>query len=208
MFTRPAHRPFSSGATAGVRLLASAAALAGFSVGLLTTAAPASAAAPRAYHDVEVLSATRGATVRAALPSGKVIGVRLLGIGMPMQSKDYFKNHCAGPEAHAALQALISQRPLVTLRVDPSQQRYDRSGRLMAYVEPQSGPRTTYQQELLKQGWATTKLTDGADGAQGSAVIRRQMAFERAFYVGWGAEAGVFSLCDGDFAQLIGDPLA
>ena len=77
----------------------------------------------------------------------------------------------------------------VTLRTDPTQDRVDRYGRLLAYVEPARGP--MLQERMLSAGWATTYVFERPFGA----VESFRAAERRARRAG----RGVWGRCGGDF---------
>jgi endonuclease YncB( thermonuclease family) len=139
-----------------------------------------------------------GDTVDFRLGDGTVQRVRLIGIDTPEKSA-LRSGHveCGGVEATKATGAIASRWSRVTLRPDPTQDAYDRYGRLLAYVEPAASPGTTYQQEILREGWAKVYVYDGEPFA-------RVGPFQAAARQAQAARAGVWTRCGGNFRQALG----
>ncbi len=93
-------------------------------------AAPATAGLPAAAKfRAEVESVTDGDTLDLITFSGREVTVRLIGIDTP---EVYGGAECGGRAASAAMSLLATGA--VTVRTDPTQDRIDRYGRLLAYV--------------------------------------------------------------------------
>ena len=78
----------------------------------------------------------------------------------------------------------------VRLEYDPTQDRVDRYGRLLAYVRLPGG--RLLEDEQLRAGWATVYVYGGRPVTRYAAFVREQ-ASARA------ARRGVFARCGGDF---------
>jgi len=78
----------------------------------------------------------------------------------------------------------------VTLATDPTQDRVDRYGRLLAYVFLADG--RLLEDEQLRSGWATVYVFHGNPVERIAELRRRATAAERA-------HRGVWSRCAGDF---------
>lgn len=148
---------------------------------------------PREISSVTITSVIDGDTVNARTEKGGYVRVRLLGIDAPEQTA--LRNgaaECGGQGAATALEAFRSEHARVTLVTDRSQARYDRYGRLLAYVEPDElAQYSTYQTYMLANGWAEVYVDRD--------VFRRFTSFNNAAMVGSTARAGVWSACSGNF---------
>src|ERR1700712_2154961 len=102
-----------------------------------------------------------GDTLHVRLASGKDQKVRLIGIDTP-ETSTLRNGHteCGGEQAAGLARTLSSRWPRVNLSPDPGQDAYDQYGRLLAYVEPVAAQGTTFQQELLRGGWARVYVYD------------------------------------------------
>jgi endonuclease YncB( thermonuclease family) len=158
--------------------------------------------APREIRGVTVTSVIDGDTVNARTRKGGYLKVRLLGIDAPKSSAVSDSPQCGGDDAAQALEVFRSDYPDVTLVTDPSQRRYDASGRLLAYVQPSGDSEfTTYQTYMLASGRAEVF-------EPGSRPFRRVGAFVRAGIDGYRARAGVWATCGGNFRRPLGAPVA
>lgn len=154
---------------------------------------------PHAARDAEIVDVIDGDTLDVRLADGRRQRVRLLGIDAPENTTlRTGSTECGGAEATAAATALARRWRGVTLRPDPTQDALDRYDRLLAYVEPRTGPPTTFQEELLRQGWAKVYVFDR------SAPFARARAFRRAAEAARTAQTGVWSACGGDFRRRTG----
>jgi micrococcal nuclease len=162
--------------------------------GLVTVPASTQPAIPTVVNNEQtavVVSITDGDTFRAHLPTdaeGRSTPVRLIGIDTPETRKPNTPVQCYGPEASAALTALIPVGTTVGLVYD--KERTDRYDRTLAYV-----------------------YTVGADGArvdvggtmvaQGAAVAKRYPpnvamadAYERAQAIAKADGLGLWGACE------------
>ncbi len=77
----------------------------------------------------------------------------------------------------------------VTLRTDPTQDTFDRYGRLLAYVNTRSGADLAARQ--LRAGWARVYVYE--------SPFQRVARFRTAQRHARDADRGVWGACDGDF---------
>ncbi|HEX8993712.1 MAG TPA: thermonuclease family protein [Candidatus Paceibacterota bacterium] len=96
----------------------------------------------------DVVRVVDGDTIKVMM-DGRATTVRLIGVDTPETVKPDTPIQCYGPEASAEMHALLDGKR-VSLEMDPTQDRYDAYGRLLAYVFLQDG---TLVDELL--------ITDG-----------------------------------------------
>ncbi|MCD6726982.1 MAG: thermonuclease family protein [Solirubrobacteraceae bacterium] len=120
---------------------------------------------PPARAAARVIRVVDGDTLKIRLGDGRRRSVRLIGIDTPETVKPGTPVQCGGPEASAAMRVLAYERThprvkgrAVTLVADPTQDRADRYGRLLAYVE--SGGRDLGR-SLVEQGWARVRVYAG-----------------------------------------------
>lgn len=146
----------------------------------------------------QIIDVIDGDTIDVRLASGRRQRVRLLGIDAPEKTTlRTGQRECGGTEAAAAAAALGRRWTAVVLRPDLTQDALDRYGRLLAYVQPQDAPDTTFQEEMLRQGWAKVFVF-------GRVPFGRVDAFRRAAREARAARAGVWARCGGDFRRSIG----
>lgn len=148
--------------------------------------------APREISGVKITSVIDGDTVNARTRKGGYVEVRLLGIDAPDIGAFGGDLECGGNESSDALEDFRAQYPYVTLITDPTQDRYDADGRLVAYVQADESPDySTYQTFMLANGWAEVFYPE--------RDFRRVTSFERTSDDAAGQSAGVWGLCDGEF---------
>lgn len=143
-----------------------------------------------------IVDVVDGDTVKVRLRSGVRKTVRLIGVDAPETSKPGVGTECGGKDATAYMSKLAfakrGRRRIgrdVRLRSDPTQDRTDRHGRLLAYV---STAQADLGKSLIRAGWATIFVFS-------SNPFQRFTAYSHA-----GADAktdggGVHQLCGGDF---------
>lgn len=133
-----------------------------------------------------VLYAVDGDTIQTRVPSrgNRRLTVRLLGIDTP---EKYGTRECGSGAASDFTSRLLKGRR-VKLTTDPTQDRRDRYGRLLAYVD--RGGRSA-QVAILARGLAKVYAPDGA--------IRRIKRFRKAESRAREARRGSWSACGGDF---------
>ena len=119
---------------------------------------------------------------------GAVQRVRLLGIDSPETKDPDEPVACYGPQSSARAQALMPRGTPITLVTDPTQDRIDKFGRLLAYVF-RTGQPLPINQQLV------------ADGAARVYVFRRNRpplrigAFRRAETAAKAAKRGLWGAC-------------
>jgi micrococcal nuclease len=133
--------------------------------------------------------------------------VRLIGIDTPETKRPGVGIECGGPEASAYMLKLAYTSPSdddgdglldteggdrrrVTLRTDPTQDTFDRYGRLLAYVTTRAG--IHLQTRMLSAGWATTYVFGGKP-------FQHVKGFRKAERRARHADRGVYGECGGDF---------
>ncbi len=125
---------------------------------------PAARALPHGREAAAVVSADisgkRGATVTRVIDgdtidvrteAGESVRVRLLGVNTPETVDPRKPVECFGKEASAFTKSAL-EGTTVTLETDPTQDTYDKYGRLLAYVFLANG--TDFNQELVANGYA------------------------------------------------------
>ena len=125
-----------------------------------------------------------------ASAGGRTFYVRLLGIDTPETHRPDTPVECGGPQASASMAALAPPGSAVRLETDPTQDRVDRYGRLLAYVWLADG--RLLEQAQLESGWAMPYVFQG----------RPVMLFSRlaaAARTAHDARRGVWTTCGGDF---------
>lgn len=130
-----------------------------------------------------------GDTIKVRLGDGTEYSVRLIGIDTPETHKPGVKVECGGPQASALAAAWASPGDSVTLAYDPTQDRVDRYGRLLAYV---SAHGRSLQLAQLRAGWAAVYVYAHHD-------FQRVESFRRAADSAKRHDRGVWKLCSGNF---------
>ena len=127
-----------------------------------------------------------GDTVGVTL-DGVVRRVRLLGIDAPETKDPDAPVGCYGRRASARANALMPRHTRVTVVTDPTQDRIDKFGRLLAYVFPAGTPRSINEQ-LLRDGAARVYVYRRNRPPVRIVAFRRAEAFAKAARRGlWGA---------------------
>ena len=134
-----------------------------------------------------VVRVTDGDTLVVRSGSGRRFRVRLIGIDTP---EVFGGVECGGRKASASMKRLASRGRRVRVFGDPTQDRRDRYGRLLAYVKTRNGPQLNIAQ--VRRGWAKVYVYQGRPFRQ-TASFRR--AAKRAKRQG----RGVWGRCGGDF---------
>lgn len=116
------------------------------------------------------------------------IRVRLIGIDTP---EVFGGSECGGPEASGAMKGLAEGRR-VKLATDPSQDRRDRYGRLLAYAHRIGGP--SLQVAILQAGWAKVYVYN-------NNPFRKVGRFREAERQARDAGRGAWGLCGAAFDQ-------
>ncbi len=154
--------------------------------------APLDAGPTAAASDVRgrIVRVVDGDTVKVLVGSRRET-VRLIGIDTPELQRPGSHVECGAKAATRALERLALTRDgrgrSVVLRLDPTQDRRDRFGRLLAYVDLVTG--ADLGREQVRAGWAQPRVYDGP--YERWAVYRREHRAARA------GPHGVFRLCGG-----------
>ena len=137
-----------------------------------------------------VIEAVDGDTLKVRLRRNhRVIDVRLIGIDTPETRRPGTPIECGGPQASRSMHRLADRRR-VTLVTDPSQDRIDRYGRLLAYAIRRGGLDLNLAQ--LRRGWAEVYVYR-------HNPFRRLRAYRRAQRQAQAAGAASGGCCGGDF---------
>jgi micrococcal nuclease len=131
-----------------------------------------------------------GDTIAVRTSGGRPMHVRLLGIDTPETHRPGTPVECGGRQASAAMARLAPRGARVTLKTDPTQDRIDRYGRLLAYVFLRDG--RLVEDEQLRAGWATVYVFHGNP-------VERIRQFQSDQRRAEQARSGVWSECGGDF---------
>jgi micrococcal nuclease len=132
--------------------------------------------------------------------------VRLIGIDTPETKRPGVAIECGGPQATSNMYRLAFRAPRdrdgdgrfddgakgrrVVLRTDPTQDTFDRYGRLLAYVRTRAG--VSLQKRQLRAGLAEVYVYRGNPFRQVGAFRRAERSARRG-------DRGVWDRCDGDF---------
>lgn len=161
---------------------------------------------PTYTYEGNLVQVVDGDTIKVELDSGKTTTVRLIGIDTPESVKPGVPVECGALEAKSAAIKWGFGTPVdadanglfesgidgitVTLITDNTQSRYDKYGRLLAYVYNYEG--ASLQRALLKAGWADTYY-------YGEKSFKKAGPYERDWAAASDASAGVFGSCGGNF---------
>ena len=137
-----------------------------------------------------VVRVVDGDTIKVSVDGGRERSVRLLGIDTPETHKPGTPIECGGPQASAHMEALAPPGTRVTLEPDPTQDRQDRYGRMLAYVRLPDG--RLAEEAQLAAGWATVYVFAGRP-------VARDPAFRLAQAGARAARRGVWGGCGGRF---------
>jgi endonuclease YncB( thermonuclease family) len=149
----------------------------------------AAAAVPPGHRiPARVTHVTDGDTVDVTFASGASLAVRVIGIDTPEEYRPATPVEC-GARAAARSMASLAEGARVTLITDYSQARFDRYGRLLAYVE--RGRRDLGKLQI-RRGWAMTYVYEDEPFA-------RLVAYRAAQAEAKSGGAGVWGSCGGDF---------
>jgi micrococcal nuclease len=147
--------------------------------------------------------------VRELAGSRRYVTVRLVGIDTPETRKPGRPIECGGKAATSAALRFSFTDPVdtngdglldreggtgrrVTLRTDPTQDTYDRYGRLLAYVTSSSG--RSLQTALLSAGWAKVYVFE--------RPFARLSSFRDTERRARAAGRGVWAACGGNFHRV------
>lgn len=148
------------------------------------------AAAVPAGHQIpaRVIHVTDGDTVDVAFASGVSIAVQVIGIDTPEEYRPDTPVECGARAAARSMRSLVEGRH-VTLVTDPSQGRFDRYDRLLAYLERDGRDLGKVQ---VRRGWAMTYVYEGNP-------FRRVVVYRQAQAAARADDLGVWRRCGGDF---------
>ena len=130
---------------------------------------------------------TDGDTIVVRSSSGRRFRVRLIGIDTP---EVFGGLECGGRQASASMKRLAPRGRRVRVYGDPTQDRRDRYGRLLAYVKTRGGPQLNIAQ--VRRGMAKVYVYQGNP-------FRQTASFRRAARAAKRARRGVWGRCGGDF---------
>ncbi|MEK6276932.1 MAG: thermonuclease family protein [Actinomycetota bacterium] len=150
---------------------------------------------PRAQRiRAKVTDVTDGDTlkVRAFGAKRDRYDVRLIGIDTP---EKFGGLECGARKASASMQNLAPGGTRVKLTTDPSQDTFDRYGRLLAYVNRRRDGRDLGRAQIAS-GWAKVYV-------YGGNPFQRVRSFRHAARAARNADRGVWDLCGGDFHEPI-----
>ena len=148
----------------------------------------AAAVPPGHRIPARVTHVTDGDTVDVTFASGASLAVRVIGIDTPEEYRPATPVEC-GARAAARSMTSLAEGARVTLVTDYSQARFDRYGRLLAYVE--RGGRDLGKVQI-RRGWAMTYVYD-------QKPFVRLAAYRAAEVEAKDEGAGVWGSCGGDF---------
>ena len=122
------------------------------------------------------------------LATGAETDVRLVGIDTPETHRPGVPIECGGPQASRSMHRMADGRR-VTLVTDPTQDRFDRFGRLLAYA---LRGRVDLNRAQVRRGWAKVYV-------YGGVPFKRVSAYRRAAAGARSEDRGVWGRCRGDF---------
>ena len=146
----------------------------------MVAAALATPATAQDRVPAQVVTIESGDSVNVQLATGVALGVRLVGVDAPAIGE------CGGTQAAEQLRRLVLGRNVFLVR-DSVQYGAAGSGRSPYYVDRDDGLDAGLEQ--LRGGWAETA----------ESVFDREQPYFDADGEASGADAGIWSLCDGDF---------
>lgn len=129
-----------------------------------------------------------GDTIKVKI-GGVEKSVRLIGIDTPETHKPGVKVECGGKEAAANMTSLAPEGAAVRLVSDPTQDKVDRYGRMLAYASVHG---RSLQLEQIYAGNAKVYVYGGKPFARVDKFRRAEGVAERA-------KRGVWGHCSGDF---------
>jgi micrococcal nuclease len=117
--------------------------------------------------------------------------VRLIGIDTPETHRPGTPIECGGPQASAAMAGRARVGTRVVLVTDPTQDRRDRYGRLLAYVD-RARDGLDLGRAQVRHGFADVYVYE-------DRAFRRLSSYRAAARRARDAHAGVYGTCGGDF---------
>lgn len=158
--------------------------------GLVPPPVPTDPGPPAERLRARVVRAIDGDTLDVRLATGEKVDVRLIGIDTPETHRPGTPIECGGPAASRLMHRLADGRQ-VTLVTDPTQDRVDRYGRLLAYAV-RGGSHYDLSLAEIRRGWASVHVYDGVP-FQRVREYRINAAYARRH------DRGVWRHCGGDF---------
>lgn len=138
-----------------------------------------------------IVRVTDGDTVVVRSGSGRRFKVRLIGIDTP----EVFSGlECGARAASASMKRLARPGRKVRVKGDPTQDRRDSFGRLLAYVKTRGGPQLNIAQ--VRRGHAKVFVFEGSR-------FRQTRSFRRAARSAKRARRGVWGRCGGNFHRRV-----
>lgn len=163
---------------------------------IVAFAGMASTASGQNSYPAMVTHVIDGDTVQARLADGRDLTVRLIGIDTPETAQPGTAVECGGEQASAHMRELAENRDVVLVS-DPTQDRVDRYGRSLFYVDRSDG--VDVGEEMLLAGWAEVYVFN--------SDFARLPRYREAESEARGLGDGVWTICDGDFHRSPEDEL-
>jgi len=138
-----------------------------------------------------VVRVTDGDTIVVRSGTGRRFKVRLIGIDTP---EVFGGLECGGTQASASMKRLAPRGRRVRVYGDPTQDRRDRYGRLLAYVKTRGGPQLNIAQ--VRRGLAKVYVFQGNP-------FRQTESFRRAARAAKRQRLGSWKRCGGNFHRRI-----
>lgn len=138
-----------------------------------------------------IVRVTDGDTVVVRSGSGRRFRVRLIGIDTP---EVFGGVECGGRQASRSMKRLAPRGRRVRVFGDPTQDRRDSFGRLLAYVKTRGGPQLNIAQ--VRRGWAKVFVFQGNP-------FRQTSSFRRAARTAKRQSRGVWGQCRGNFHRRL-----
>ena len=146
---------------------------------------------PARTSTAKVIRVIDGDTLKVRMASGASESVRLIGIDTPETRKPDTPVECGGRDATARMNRLAMRRGVgvsVVVRSDPTQDRRDRFGRMLAYV---SRTGVDFGRTMILSGWARSYVYEQR--------YQRASSYASAQSSARNAPRGVWRICGGDF---------
>jgi endonuclease YncB( thermonuclease family) len=162
------------------------------SSGVPTPTATPQTAPPATRRAAQVRRVIDGDTLDVRLTSGSRLTVRLIGIDTSETKRPGVAVECGGKRASAYMQRLAFERGRgrhVTLISDASQDRTDRYGRTLAYVDARGTG--DLGRRMVSAGWAAVYVFE--------RPFARLARYEAASAAAKRGSSGVWGHCSGDF---------
>ena len=137
-----------------------------------------------------VIRVVDGDTIHARL-KGVDEDVRIIGMDSPEIDKPDTPVECFAREASAAAKRLLKPGDRITLQADPTQDKRDRYGRLLAHVFLADG--RLFAETMIRHGWAVHYIYDGVPSIYADRLAAAQASAKAA-------KAGLWSptTCNGN----------